>query len=107
MELTNFKIYEITDANLRAEFNKKLDIDKEFVQTKPNVWLAEFEADGTKYEAGIRLGHRHDVAPDVEQADTQLRVREQDFDNDTFLSVWKIQEITKLVGEEFKKRYNS
>lgn len=105
MVLTNFRLDEVTDANLRAEFHRKLAIDDEFVVTSPRVWIANFEIDGTHYEAGIRLGHRHDVAPDIEQADTQLRVRERDFDNDSFLSVWKIQEITKLVGDEFAKRY--
>jgi hypothetical protein len=32
MELTNLRFYEITDANLRAEFSKKLDIDNEFIR---------------------------------------------------------------------------
>jgi hypothetical protein len=101
MELKNFNLHEITDTKLRDELNGKLAIDKEFTQTKPNVWIADFEAEGVRYQAGIRLGHRHDVAPAIEQADIQLRVRDEDFDNDTFLSVSKIQEISKLVGEEF------
>jgi len=105
MELTNLKFYEITDANLRAEFSRKLDIDEEFVQTQPNVWIAEFEADGTKYEAGIRLGHRHDVAADIEQTDLQLRVREVDFDHDAFLSVSRIMEISKAVSDRFTQFY--
>jgi hypothetical protein len=103
MVLTNFKLHEITDAKLRDELNGKLAIDNEFTQSKPNVWIADFEADGVRYQAGIRLGHRHDVASDIEQFDVQLRIRDEDFDSDTFLSTWKIWEITKLVGEEFQK----
>ena len=107
MELRDFKLYEITDANVRAGLIKKLDTDGEFVQTKPNVWLAEFEVDGTKYEAAIRVGRGHDAAGDNEQADIQLRVRDEDFDEDAFLSVRKIQEITKLVSNKFLNRHHA
>jgi hypothetical protein len=34
-----------------------------------------------KLAAGIRVGHRHDVASDIVQADVQLRIRAEDFDN--------------------------
>ena len=37
----------------------------------------------------------------------QLRIRDEDFDNDTFLSVSEIRDISKLVGDEFEKRYPS
>jgi hypothetical protein len=47
------------------------------------------------------VGHRHDVASDIVQAD----VRDEDFDNDKFLSVSKIRDISKLIGDEFEKRY--
>jgi hypothetical protein len=105
MVLTNFTLHEITDAKLRDELNGKLAIDDEFTQTKPNVWIADFEADGVRYQAGIRVGHRHDVAPDIEQSDVQLRIRDDDFDNDAFLSTWRIWEITKLVSQEFERIY--
>jgi hypothetical protein len=107
MVLSDFRLYEITDANLRAELTKKLDVDREFVQTKPNVWMAEFKVDETKYEAAIRLGHGHDVAADTEQPDIQLRAREADFDNDAFFSASKIQAITKLVSEKFVNRHHA
>ena len=47
------------------------------------------------------------MASDIMQADVQLRIRDEDFDNDTFLSVSKICDISKLVGDEFEKRYPS
>jgi hypothetical protein len=37
----------------------------------------------------------------------QLRIRDEDFDNDMFLSVSKIRDIGKLAGDEFEKRYPS
>jgi hypothetical protein len=37
----------------------------------------------------------------------QLRIRDEDFDNDMFLSVSKIRDISKLAGDEFEKRYPS
>lgn len=107
MELSDFKLYEITDANLRAELSKKLDIDEEFVQTKPNLWMAEFNVDGIKYEAAIREGHRRVAAADNQQADIQLRIRDEHLNTDTFLSVRKIQEITRLVNNKFSNRHHA
>lgn len=107
MQLSDFRLYEITDANLRADLTKTLETDEKFVQTKPNVWMAEFKVDGIKYEAAIRLGHRRDAAGDIEQADIQLRVRDEDLDTDTFLSVRKIQEITELVDNKFLNRHHA
>ena len=49
------------------------------------------------------MGHRHDVDSDIVQADVQSRIRDEDFDNDTFLSASKIRDISKLVGDEFEK----
>ena len=34
-----------------------------------------------------------------------LRIRDEDFDNDTFWSVSKIRDISKLTGDEFAMRY--
>jgi hypothetical protein len=105
--LSDFRLDEITDANLRAQLQEKLAIDDEFVPTTPRVWIADFKAGGVRYQARIPMGHRNDVASDIVQADVQLRIRDEDFDNDTFLSVSKIRDISKLVGDEFEKRYPS
>jgi hypothetical protein len=67
----------------------------------------KFNKRSVRYQAGIRVGHRHDVASDIVEADVQLRIRGEDFDNDRFLSVSKIRDISKLVGDEFEKRYPS
>jgi hypothetical protein len=104
MELRNFRLDEITDANLRTQLNSKL-ADGEFVPTSPRVWIADFVADGVRYQAAIRLGHRAEIASDIEQVDVQLRIRDEDFDADTFLSMWKIAQVTKAVGDEFQKIY--
>jgi hypothetical protein len=105
--LSDFRLDEITDANLRAQLQEKLATDDEFVPTTPRVWIADFKADSVRYQAGIQVGHRHGVDSDTVQADVQLRIRNEDFDNDTFLSVSKIRDISKLVGDEFEKRFLS
>lgn len=43
------------------------------------------------------------MASDIMQADVQLRIRDEDFDNNPFLSVFKIRDISKLVGDEFAR----
>lgn len=104
MVLTNFQLFEITGVKQRDELNGKLANAGEFIQTKPNVWIASFDVDAVPYHAGIRLGHRIDVAADIEQYDVQLRVRDEEFDNDSFIPEAKVAEITKLVGEQFEQR---
>jgi hypothetical protein len=104
MVLTNFQLFEITETKRRDDLNGKLANPGEFVQTRPNVWIASFDVDGVPYHAGIRLGHRIDVAEDIEQYDVQLRVRDEEFDSDSFIPEASVADITKLVGEQFEKR---
>ena len=68
-----------------------------------DLWLATFEIDGETHHAGIMLGRRVDVAEDVEQISVNLRVRDEAFDDDEFLPLWDVADITRCVYEEFAK----
>lgn len=100
VDLTKFTVRKLTSDE--GQLAKTLWASGEFVPTD-EYWLAEFEVDGTKRQAGIRRGRRHDVAKDMDQIDVQLRVNEDEFDRDTFIPEAQVADIVKAVGEEFEK----
>lgn len=103
MVLSNFAVQEIADVKQRDELNGKL-ASEEFVQTDPRAWIASFDVDGVAYHAGVRLGHRKDVADDLTQYDIQLRIRDDQFDNDSFIPEATAADILRLVDAEIQKR---
>jgi len=103
MQLTNFNIQEITDEKQRDELNEKLR-DGEFIQTDPRCWVAEFDIDGVAYAAGIRIGHRAEIAADIIQQDIQLRIRDRSWEEDSFIPLATVADILRLVVAEIEKR---
>jgi hypothetical protein len=105
MNLTNFRLVEITEPSKRDELNAVMKReDGAFAQTSANVWIASFEADGIPRHEAIRLGRRPDTADDLKGYQVQLRVEEAEFEADTFIPEATVADIVKLVGDEFEKR---
>jgi len=103
MVLSKFTVHEVTDVKQRDELNAKL-ADDEFIQTEPRVWIISFESDGVAYSAGFRLGRRKDVADTIDQYDIKLRVRDEQFDEDSFIPEATAADILRLVDTEMQKR---
>jgi hypothetical protein len=103
MILSKFSVHEIADVKQRDELNAKL-ADDEFTQSEPRVWIISFDADGVAYNAGLRLGHRKDVADTINQYDIKLRVRDEQFDEDSFIPEATVADILRLVDAELQKR---
>jgi hypothetical protein len=100
MIVDNFVVRRLTAAE--RELAKSLWGNEDFVPTD-DYWLATFEVDGVRREAGIRAGKRADVGKNHPlMADVQLRVNESEFDADKFISESQVAEVTKLVGEKFE-----
>ena len=105
MQLTDFFIKEVTDTAKRDELNDHLKRERpQFVQTDERVWMAVFKIDGLQRVAAIRVGHANEVAADIIQLDIQLRVNEQEFDNDSFIPEASAADILVLVSKEVEKR---
>jgi hypothetical protein len=102
MVIKNFTVRKLDNTLGELDLAKKKFASPEFISTN-EVWLASFEVDGVKREAGIRRGRRVDVAEDMDMIDVQLRVNEQEFDADTFIPESQVAEITKAVYAEFLK----
>ena len=101
MVLTNFAVRKLTPAEL--ELAKGLWADGEFLPTD-EYWLAEFEIGGLKRQAGIRWGRRVDVAADMQQFDVQLRINQEELDEDIpLIAEAQVADIVKAVAEEFEK----
>lgn len=102
MKLTNFVVRKLDNTRGELDLAKKEWANSEFIPSD-EFWLATFEIDGKKHEAGIRRGRRVDIADDTDQIDVQLRVREEAFDADTFMPESQVADIVKAVSEEFEK----
>lgn len=101
MAISNFAVRRLTPAEI--ELAKELWADKEFLPTN-EYWLADFEIDGIKRQAGIRRGRRHDVAEDIDQFDVQLRINQEELDEDRpLIAEAQVADIVRAVGEEFQK----
>jgi hypothetical protein len=99
--LTNFTVRRLTPEE--RMLTKELWADGEFLPTD-EYWLADFEIDGLKRQAGIRHGRRVDVAEDIEQIDVQLRINREELDEDSpLIAEAQVADIVKAVSEEFEK----
>jgi hypothetical protein len=101
VQLDNFEIVKLDDTDGALTAAKKLWADSDFVPDDKNYWLATFTVGKLRYQAGIRLGHRRDVAANMLQCDTQLRVPEEKFGEDGFIPEAEVAEITKAVSDRF------
>ena len=97
MILTNFVVRKLDNSHGELDVAKKKWASPEFISSD-DLWLASFEIDGVKREAGIRRGRRVDVADDMEQIDVQLRVGEEEFDADSFISESDVAESQRLLA---------
>jgi hypothetical protein len=102
MTITNFTVRKLNNTYGELALAKEKFKSPGFISTD-DVWIASFEIDGMKREAGIRRGRRTDVAEDVDMVDVQLRVGEVEFDADTFIPESQVAEITRAVYDEFLK----
>src|SRR5258708_33436646 len=101
MVLTNVAMRRLTPEE--REVAKGLWADAEFLPTD-EYWLADFEVDGLKRQAGIRRGRRVDVAEDMEQTDVQLRINQEELDEDIpLIPEAQVADIVKAVSQEFEK----
>jgi len=100
MEIANFSVRRLT-ATESAMAAKKW-ASAEFIQSG-EYWLATFEINGVKHHAGVQRGRRAEVAEGIDQFEVQLNVREEAFDNDTFIPEAEVADITRAVGEAFEK----
>jgi hypothetical protein len=101
MVIRNFSVRRLTPAERKLA--EKLWADGEFLPTD-EYWLADFEIDGMKRQAGIRWGRRADVAPDMRQFNVQLRVNQEELDEDIpLIAEAQVADIVKVVSQEFEK----
>ena len=103
MVLTNFTVRKLDNTKGELDLAKEKWASGEFISSD-DLWLATFEMNGETHHAGIRLGRRVDVAEDINQIDIQLRVREEAFDADDFITEWEVANITRSVYDEFAKQ---
>jgi hypothetical protein len=100
MQLTDFSIKEVV-----AEITESMRRERgDFVHTDPRVWLAAFKIDGEQRVAVIRFGHWQDVAPEIPQLDIQLRINEEEFEQDSFIPEATAADILVLITPEVVKR---
>jgi hypothetical protein len=101
MVLGNFTVRRLTPAE--REMAEKLWADEEFLLTD-EYWLADFEIDSLKRQAGIRRGRRVDVAGDIDQIDVQLRINQEELDEDSpLIAEAQVADIVRAVSKEFEK----
>jgi hypothetical protein len=101
MLIKNFVVTKLDNTRGALDLAKRLwATNKDFIPSD-DYWLATFEIDGVKHQAGIRRGRRIDVADDISQIDVQLRVPEESFDADAFMPETEANEIVVAVGAEF------
>jgi hypothetical protein len=99
--LTNFAVRRLTPEE--RELAKGLWASGEFLPTD-EYWLAEFEIDGLKRQAGIRRGRRADVAEDMDQFDIQLRISQEELDEDVpLIAEAQAADILTIVRAEWEK----
>jgi hypothetical protein len=102
MLITKFTVRKLDNTKGELDLAKQKWADSEFIPSD-EYWLATFEVDGQKHQAGIRRGRRVDVASDMDEFSVQLNVREEAFEADTFLAEADVANIVRAVGEEFEK----
>src|SRR5271170_1600298 len=101
MIITNFVVRRLTPAEI--ELAKTLWENEEFVPSG-EYWLADFEIDGLKRQAGIRSGRRSDVSKDMEQFDIQLRVNQNELDEDVpLIPEAQAADVLTVVSAEWEK----
>jgi len=100
MVIKNFTVRKLDNTHGELDLAKEKFASPEFISSD-DLWLASFEIEGKKREAGIRRGRRVDVAEGTDMVDVQLRVNEEEFDADAFIPESDVAEITKAVYAEF------
>jgi hypothetical protein len=101
MVITNFVVRRLTSAE--QGLAQKLWASGEFLPTG-EYWLAEFEINGLKRQAGIRRGRRADVAQNMDQFDIQLRVNQEELDEDVpLIAEAQAANILTIVRAEWEK----
>jgi hypothetical protein len=94
--LTNFAVRRLTPEE--QEFAKRFWADSQFLPSN-EYWLADFDLDGVKRQAGVRGGRRFDAAEDMDdQFDIELRDEDSPHIPET-----EVADIIRLVGEQFRK----
>ncbi len=101
MVLTSFTVRRLTPEE--RELAKGLWASGEFLPTD-EYWLAEFKIDGLKRQVGIRRGRRADVAEDMDQFDIQLRINQEELDEDVpLIAEAQAADILTIVRAEWEK----
>jgi hypothetical protein len=101
MVISNFEVRRLTPGEI--ELAKELWADSEFIPTD-EFWIADFEVDGMKRQAGIKWGRSVDVAADMQQFNVQLRINQEELDEDIpLIPEAQVADIVKAVSEEFEK----
>lgn len=101
MTLSNFAVRRLTAGEL--ELAKGLWASGEYLPTE-EYWLADFEIDGLKRQAGIRRGRRANVAEDIDQFDIQLRINQEELDEDVpLIAEAQAADILTIVRAEWEK----
>jgi hypothetical protein len=100
MEIKNFSVRKLAPSE--SALAAKKWASAEFIQSG-EYWLVTFEINGVQHHAGIQRGRRAEVSADIDQFEVQLNVRDEDFDNDTFIPEAQVADITRMVGEEWER----
>ena len=101
MVMTNFTVRRLTPAEVLVA---KREWDGNGFIATGEYWLAEFQIDGLKRRAGIMRGRRPDVAHDIDQFDIQLRINQEELDEDTpAIPEAQVAEILRIVDAEWQK----
>jgi predicted pyridoxine 5'-phosphate oxidase superfamily flavin-nucleotide-binding protein len=105
VKITDLTITEITDPSRRDQLLATMERERpEFMRTDTRAWVATFQVDGTPRAVAIRIGHDGSVAPDIKQLDTHLRVNEEEFDKDSFISEGEAADVLAAFNVELSKR---
>lgn len=100
MVITNFGVRRLTPAETKVV--RVRWADKDFLASG-DYWLITFDLDGKKQFAGVTWGRRVDIADDIEQFQINLRVKDEDFDDDVFIPESQVADITRALSAEFEK----
>lgn len=105
MKITDLTITEITDPTKRDQLLATMQRERpEFMRTDPRACVATFQVDEAPRAVAIRIGHDGNVASDIKQLDTHLRVNEEEFGEDSFISEGEAADVLAAFNVELSKR---